>query len=254
MTKNINKKTEVTTFNNNNVKDSFITMFNNETEFESLFNSNIMSNYAVIIIEQIEQNITVNEQGIKLKNKSYLKDCLLTLASDNHLLASYDSKVKKHLNKSKIDRYTRFINNINFLTDLMKFSNDKEITLKLIASYFEKKNLTSQNAITNSINASGTFSDKKESKAPSGKVNQSESNSNKSNTLESIEESSKVKKDKIASALNDYLNWDNETKLFVELFAQSFRIDLQTNNKDFESTSKFLKSKNIKGIKLPKSA
>lgn len=252
MTKNINKKTEVITFNNNNVKDSFITMFNNENDYENLFNTNIMSNYAVIIIEQIDQNITVNEQGIKLTNKSYLKDCLLSLASDNHLLASYDSKVRKHLNKSKIDRYTRFINNTNFLTDLMKFSKDKEITLKLIASYFEDKELTSQNEITKSINANGQFSDK--SKAPSGNVNQSENNSNKSDTLESIQESSKDKKDKFASALDNYLNWDNETKLMVELFAQSFRNDLQTNNKNFESTNKFLKSKNIKGVKLPKSA
>ena len=252
MTKNINKKTEVITFNNNNVKESFITMFNNENDYENLFNTNILSNYAVIIIEQINDNITVNEQGIKLKNKSYLKDCLLSLASDNHLLASYDSKVKKHLNKSKIDRYTRFINNINFLTDLMKFSKDKEITLKLIASYFDDKKLTSQNEITKSINANGQFSDK--SKAPSGNVNQSESNSNKSDISESIQESSKDKKDKFASALDNYLNWDNETKLMVELFAQSFRNDLQTNNKNFESTNKFLKSKNIKGIKLPKTA
>lgn len=242
MTKNINKKTEVTTFNNNNVKDSFITMFNNETEFESLFNSNIMSNYAVIIIEQIEQNIIVNEQGIKLKNKSYLKDCLLTLASDNHLLASYDSKVKKHLNKSKIDRYTRFINNINFLTDLMKFSNDKEITLKLIASYFEKKNLTSQNAITNSINARGTFSDKKESKAPSGKVNQSESNSNKSDTSESIEESSK---DNFAKLLDVYLNSDLKTQRKLQRVIQNIELDKQTNNKEQSLTKKIFKEYNI---------
>lgn len=241
MTKNINK-TEVTTFNNNNVKDSFITMFNNETEFESLFNSNIMSNYAVIIIEQIEQNITVNEQGIKLKNKSYLKDCLLALASDNHLLASYDSKVKKHLNKSKIDRYTRFINNINFLTDLMKFSKDKEITLKLIASYFEKNNLTSQNAITNSINASGQFSDKKESKAPSGKVNQSESNSNKNDTSESIEESSK---DNFAKLLDVYLNSDLKTQRKLQRVIQNIELDKQTNNKEQSLTKKIFKEYNI---------
>lgn len=241
MTKNINK-TEVTTFNNNNVKDSFITMFNNETEFESLFNSNIMSNYAVIIIEQIEQNITVNEQGIKLKNKSYLKDCLLALASDNHLLASYDSKVKKHLNKAKIDRYTRFINNINFLTDLMKFSKDKEITLKLIASYFEDKKLTSQNALTNSINANGKFSDKKESKAPSGKVNQSESNSNKNDTSESIEESSK---DNFAKLLDVYLNSDLKTQRKLQRVIQNIELDKQTNNKEQSLTKKIFKEYNI---------
>ena len=34
MTKNINKN-EVIAFTNNNVKDSCITMFNNETEFET---------------------------------------------------------------------------------------------------------------------------------------------------------------------------------------------------------------------------
>ena len=241
MTKNINKN-EVIAFTNNNVKDSFITMFNNETEFENLFNSNIMSNYAVIIIEQINDNITVNEQGIKLKNKSYLKDCLLALASDNHLLASYDSKVKKHLNKSKIDRYTRFINNINFLTDLMKFSKDKEITLKLIASYFEKKNLTSQNAITNSINATGQFSDKKESKAPSGKVNQSESNSNKSDTSESIEESSK---DNFAKLLDVYLNADLKTQRKLQRVIQNIELDKQTNNKEQSLTKKIFKEYNI---------
>ena len=223
MTKNVNKKTELTTFNNNNVKDSFITMFNNETEFENLFNSNIMSNYAFIIIEQIEQNITVNEQGIKLKNKSYLKDCLLALANDNHLLASYDSKVKKHLNKSKIDRYTRFINNINFLTDLMKFSKDKEITLKLIASYFEKNNLTSQNAITNSINASGQFSDKKE-------------------TSESIEQSSK---DNFAKLLDVYLNSDLKTQRKLQRVIQNIELDKQTNNKEQSLTKKIFKEYDI---------
>ena len=242
MTKNVNKKTEVTTFNNNNVKDSFITMFNNETEFENLFNSNIMSNYAFIIIEQIEENITVNEQGIKLKNKSYLKDCLLALANDNHLLASYDSKVKKHLNKSKIDRYTRFINNINFLTDLMKFSKDKEITLKLIASYFEKNNLTSQNAITNSINASGQFSDKKESKAPSGKVNQSENSSNKKETSESIEQSSK---DNFAKLLDVYLNSDLKTQRKLQRVIQNIELDKQTNNKEQSLTKKIFKEYDI---------
>ena len=241
MNKNINK-TEVTTFNNNKVKDSFITMFNNETEYENLFNSNIMSNYAVIIIEQIENNITVNEQGIKLKNKSYLKDCLLALASDNHLLASYDSKVKKHLNKAKIDRYTRFINNINFLTDLMKFSKDKEITLKLIASYFKEKNLTSQNAITNSINANGTFSDKKESKAPSGKVNQSESSSNKNDTSESIEQSSK---DNFAKLLDVYLNSDLKTQRKLQRVIQNIELDKQTNNKGQNFTKKIFKEYNI---------
>ena len=241
MNKNINK-TEVTTFNNNKVKDSFITMFNNETEYENLFNSNIMSNYAVIIIEQIENNITVNEQGIKLKNKSYLKDCLLALASDNHLLASYDSKVKKHLNKSKIDRYTRFINNINFLTDLMKFSKDKKITLKLIASYFEKKNLTSQNAITNSINANGAFSDKKESKAPSGKVNQSESDSNKNDTSESIEQSSK---DNFAKLLDVYLNSDLKTQRKLQRVIQNIELDKQTNNKEQSYTKKIFKEYDI---------
>ena len=255
MTKNINK-TEVTTFNfnNNNVKDSFITMFNNENEYLELFNSNILSNYAHIIIEQIEFNIDVVEQGIKLKNKSYLGNCLKALQGDESLLALHNSKVIKHLNDSKIKRYTRFVNNLNFLNDLMLFIKDKKISLELVSNYFKEKKLTSQNAITNSINVGGKFSDKKESKTPSGKVNQSESNSNKSDTSESIEQSSNNKKDKIANALDVYLNWDNETKLFVELFAQSFRMDLQTNNKDFESASKFLKSKNIKGIKLPKIA
>ena len=240
MTKNINKKTEVITFNNNNVKDSFITMFNNENDYENLFNTNIMSNYAVIIIEQIDQNITVNEQGIKVKNKSYLRDCLLSLASDNHLLASYDSKVKKHLNKSKIDRYTRFINNPNFLTDLMKFSKDKEITLKLIASYFEDKKLTSQNEITKSINANGQFSDK--SKAPSGNVNQSESNSNKKETSESIEQSSK---DNFAKLLDVYLNSDLKTQRKLQRVIQNIELDKQTNNKEQNFTKKIFKEYNI---------
>lgn len=240
MTKNINKKTEVITFNNNNVKDSFITMFNNENDYENLFNTNILSNYAIIIIEQIDQNITVNEQGIKLKNKSYLKDCLLALASDNHLLASYDSKVKKHLNKSKIDRYTRFINNPNFLTDLMKFSKDKEITLKLIASYFEKNNLTSQNEITKSINANGQFSDK--SKAPSGNVNQSENNSNKSDNSESIEESSK---DNFAQLLDIYLNSDLKAQRKLQRVIQNIELDKQTNNKEQSLTKKIFKEYNI---------
>jgi len=240
MTKNINKKTEVITFNNNNVKDSFITMFNNENDYENLFNTNILSNYAVIIIEQIDQNITVNEQGIKVKNKSYLRDCLLSLASDNHLLASYDSKVKKHLNKSKIDRYTRFINNPNFLTDLMKFSKDKEITLKLIASYFEDKKLTSQNEITKSINANGQFSDK--SKAPSGNVNQSESNSNKKETSESIEQSSK---DNFAKLLDVYLNSDLKTQRKLQRVIQNIELDKQTNNKEQNFTKKIFKEYNI---------
>jgi len=237
--KNINK-TEVTTFNNNNVKDSFITMFNNENEYLELFNSNILSNYAHIIIEQIEFNIDVVEQGIKLKNKSYLGNCLKTLQSDESLLALHNSNVKKHLNNSKIERYTRFVNNLNFLNDLMLFIKDKKISLELVSDYFKKNNITSQNIITQMVTAGGKFSDKKESKKPSGKVNQTDSNKN--DTSESIEQSSK---DNFAKLLDVYLNSDLKTQRKLQRVIQNIELDKQTNNKEQSLTKKIFKEYNI---------
>lgn len=159
-------------------------LFNIQTEFMA---ENINSNESLKTKKYNNQFVRTDLIGLSGKgaNTKILKDTLAEsdLDKDNQL---------QFFNNGNVNRITQVCNNVNLRTNLIKFLGNKKATVKLVVSFLSqpKYNIKTSTELNNSCMKDGIFSNsKKESKAPSGATNQTDS---KSDNEVSIEQELKI--------------------------------------------------------------
>ena len=213
-------------------------LFNIQTEFMA---ENINSNESLKTKKYNSQFVRTDLIGLSGKgaNTKILKDTLAEsdLDKDNQL---------QFFNNGNVNRITQVCNNVNLRTNLIKFLGNKKATVKLVVSFLSqpKYNIKTSTELNNSCMKDGIFSNsKKESKAPSGATNQTDS---KSDNEVSIEQELKIESKNnainlLAEVYPKFYNLNSKDKqLVITLLsnAKNLEQDIKTFNEVLKTESK----------------